>query len=238
MYGQLRQRRPPKRGRRWWAAPVLAGLALIVVAVGGILISQPRLPSAGSAPAWAQPSPPTQAPATQAPAAQAPAAQARAVQAPAAPAMPAVLPVGARSVSLPSLQKSAPAVPVSARGGALGVPDDEAHVGWWMPSSAELVIDGHVDLEGAGPGALYNVRNLQPGAPVVVQTADGPEHWTIDGVRTYRKGQLPSGLFGWAGPTARLVLITCGGPFDYATHHYDDNVVAYASPRTEPATSR
>jgi hypothetical protein len=143
--------------------------------------------------------------------------------------MPAVLPVGAQSVSIPSMRVSPAAVPESVSDGTLGVPTDEAQVGWWMPTTSELVIDGHVDMEGAGPGALYEVRNLHPGAQVTVQTADGPEHWTINGVRTYRKGELPSGLFHWSGASGRLVIVTCGGPFDYATHHYADNVVAYGS---------
>jgi hypothetical protein len=143
--------------------------------------------------------------------------------------MPAVLPAGVQSVEIPSLQVSAPASPESASGGTLGVPDDPHDVGWWMPTTSELVIDGHVDMEGAGPGALYEVRNLRPGSPVTVQTSAGPEHWRIDGVRTYQKGQLPAGLFSWQGSSARLVIVTCGGPFDYATHHYYDNVVAYAS---------
>ena len=140
-----------------------------------------------------------------------------------------MLPVGAESVRIPSPQVSVAAIPESVSDGALGVPASLAEVGWWMPSTAELVIDGHVDMEGAGPGARYEVRNLHPGAEVSVQTADGPENWTINGVRTYQKGHLPAGLFSWQGAGARLVIITCGGPFDYATHHYYDNVVAYAS---------
>jgi hypothetical protein len=143
--------------------------------------------------------------------------------------MPAVLPVGAKSVSIPSLQVSAPASPESVSAGALGIPGDPHHVGWWMPSTSELVIDGHVDMEGVGPGALYEVRNLHPGARVTVQTTTGAEHWTIDGVRTYTKGRVPAALFRWQGSSAQLVIITCGGPFDYATHHYYDNVVAYGS---------
>lgn len=213
--------------RRWWAPPVMAALALFGVAAWGYLAHRPHLPSAGPAPAWAQPARATRAPALRAP------ATARAGTAPpavpSAPAMPAVLPVGAQSVSIPSLRVSPSAVPESVSDRTLGVPADEAQVGWWMPSTSELVIDGHVDLEGAGPGALYEVRNLRPGAQVVIQTTGGPEHWTIDGVRTYRKGELPSGLFHWSGASARLVIVTCGGPFDDATHHYADNVVAYGS---------
>jgi hypothetical protein len=33
----------------------------------------------------------------------------------------------------------------------------------------------------------------------------------------------------------RLALVTCGGPFDSATGHYEDNIVAYAVP--SPSTS-
>ena len=142
--------------------------------------------------------------------------------------MPAVLPVGAEWVRIPSLNVTAAATPEAVHAGQLGVPSDPAEVGWWMPSTAELVIDGHVDTAAAGPGALYRVGFLHPGAAVVVKTVSGIEHWTVDGVRTYQKGQLPPGLFG--GYDSRLVIITCGGPFDYATHHYEDNVVAYASP--------
>ena len=196
-----------------------AGLTLLAVAAWGILVHQPRLPNAGPAPALAQPA--------RATAAAAPSAARPAV--PPAPAMPAVLPVGAQSIQIPSLQVSAPASPESVTAGALGVPGDPAHVGWWMPSTSELVIDGHVDMEGVGPGALYEVRNLRPGARVTVQTTAGAEHWTIDGVRTYQKGRVPAGLLTPPGTGIRLVTITCGGPFDYATHHYADNVVAYGS---------
>jgi hypothetical protein len=60
---------------------------------------------------------------------------------------------GLAAIQLPSLQVSAPASPESVTAGALGVPGDPAHVGWWMPSTSELVIDGHVDMQGIGPGA-------------------------------------------------------------------------------------
>jgi hypothetical protein len=209
--------------RHWWVLPAGAGLILLAVAAWGIGVHQPRLPHAGPAPALAQPARATAA----APPAAAPSAARPAV--PPAPAMPAVLPVGAQSIQISSLQVSAPASPESVTAGALGVPSDPAHVGWWMPSTSELVIDGHVDMEGVGPGALYEVRNLRPGARVTVQTTAGAEHWTIDGVRTYQKGRVPAGLLTPPGTGTRLVIITCGGPFDYATHHYDDNVVAYGS---------
>jgi hypothetical protein len=201
-----------------------AGVLLLAVAAWGILVHQPQLPSAGPAPSWVV----RPARATVFPSASV-TPSAGQTSGSAAPAMPAVLPTGVQSIQIPSLLVSAAASPESASGGTLGVPDDPHDVGWWMPTTSELVIDGHVDMEGAGPGALYEVRNLHPGARVTVQTSTGPEHWRIVGVRTYQKGQLPAGLFSWQGSSARLVIVTCGGPFDWATHHYFDNVVAYAS---------
>jgi hypothetical protein len=187
--------------RRWWVLTLAVGAGLAGTAAWGIGAHQPRLPHAGPPPALSP----------------------RTVM----PPMPAVLPVGAESIQIPSLSVTAEAMPETVRAGQLGVPADSAQVGWWMPSTSELVIDGHVDTA-AGPGALYLTSILRPGAAVTVETATGTEHWTIDGVRTYLKGYMPAGLFGGYSP--RLMIITCGGPFDYVTHHYYDNVVAYASP--------
>jgi hypothetical protein len=186
--------------RGWWVPPLAVGAGLVVAAGWGIAAHQPRLPQAGPSPVLARR---------------------------AGPAVLAVLPVGAESVSIPSLGVTAAAMPETVQARQLGVPADPARVGWWMPSAAELVIDGHVDTAAAGPGALYRTSFLRPGAAITVRTIVGSEHWTIDGVRTYHKGHLPAGLFAGGGP--RLIIITCGGPFDYATRHYDDNVIAYAS---------
>ncbi len=208
--GFTHQRRLP----RWWAAPVIAGLSLLAVAGWGFATHQPQLPEAGP--------PPASAPAP---------AASRATQVPAVTdrqPMPAVLPVGASSVQIPSLHVRAAAVPESVHSGALGVPADIRELGWWMASPGELVLDGHVDWTGVGPGALFELRAVRPGAAVIVSTAQGTEHWTVDGVRTYQKGDVPASLFTGTGP--RLVIMTCGGPFDSATHHYLDNVVVYASP--------
>lgn len=210
--------------RRWWAPPLAVGAGLVVAAGWGVAAHQPRLPQAGPPPVLAgrQAAAAVQIPRTAA-GRDIRHGHSRAEK----PAMPVVLPVGAESVSIPGLGVTAAATPETVRAGQLGVPADPARVGWWMPSTAELVIDGHVDTATAGPGALYRTGFLRPGAAITVRTISGSEHWTVDGVRTYAKGQVPAGLFAGYGP--RLVIITCGGPFDYATRHYGDNVIAYAS---------
>lgn len=210
-----------RRLRIWRTAPAIIGFGLLAVAGWGFATHQPRLPEAGPAPVLGT------APALVSPVR--PVSPAGAF--PAQPPLPAVLPVGATSVRIPSLHLRAAAVPELVRSGILGVPPDPVQVGWWMPSTGELVLDGHVDMAGYGPGALFELRSVHPGAAVTVQTANGTEHWTVDGVRTYQKGHVPARLF--TGPGPRLVVITCGGPFDQATHHYDDNVVMYASPTVQ-----
>jgi hypothetical protein len=202
---------------RWWAPPLTVGAGLVAVAAWGMGTHQLRLPEAGPPPALSRLADPA---ATGQDGARSPVVV--------LPAMPAVLPVGAESVQIPSLHVVAGALPEAVQAGQLGVPADPAWVGWWMPSSSELVIDGHVDTAAAGPGALYRTGSLRAGAAVTVRTAVGTEHWTVDGVRTYRKGHMPAGLFGGFRP--RLLIITCGGPFDEVTRHYADNIVAYASP--------
>jgi hypothetical protein len=51
----------------------------------------------------------------------------------------------------------------------------------------------------------------------------------VASVRSYLKSKLPTSVFRRTGP-ARLVLVTCGGPFDAATGHYRDDVVVTAVP--------
>jgi hypothetical protein len=71
---------------------------------------------------------------------------------------------------------------------------------------------------------------LPLGAQVSLTDAGGAQRvYRVVAVRSYPKTALPARLF-TAGAAARLVLITCGGTFDAAAHHYSDNVVVYAVP--------
>jgi hypothetical protein len=127
-------------------------------------------------------------------------------------------------------------------GGALGVPDDPQVVGWWRGSAmpqqvrGSVVLDGHVDSARAGAGALFRLAELGPGARVVVTTTAGRTAYVVAARAVYAKRDLPRQVFDQRGP-ARLVLVTCGGAFDRRTHHYDDNVVVYATPASTKETS-
>jgi hypothetical protein len=49
-------------------------------------------------------------------------------------------------------------------------------------------------------------------------------------MRAYAKAVLPAASIFSQHVAARLAIVTCGGPFDAATHHYLDNIIAYAVP--------
>ena len=148
----------------------------------------------------------------------------------AAPAVPV-------SLSLPSLDVRATVRQVVTTDGVLGVPDNIDDVGWWTgsvrPGSAagSTVIDGHVDSAVTGTGALFHLAQLQAGDPVTLTDSAGVlRHYRVYQRQVFVKHDgLPADLFSTTG-TPRLVMITCGGPFDSATRNYLDNIVVFAAP--------
>ncbi len=154
----------------------------------------------------------------------------------AAPAVESV-PDLAEVLIIPALHVRAPVEPVDSRAGRLEIPDDPAVVGWWtggaLPGAGggTVVLVGHVDSAGAGRGALFRLTTLRSGDGIVLVLRDHRQlGYTVYARRSYPKGTgLPADLFTPTGPP-RLVLITCGGPFDETTHTYRDNVVVFAVP--------
>ncbi|MEU6262735.1 class F sortase [Saccharopolyspora shandongensis] len=92
-----------------------------------------------------------------------------------------------------------------------------------------VVLAGHVDTRSAGPGALFQVADLQPDDLLEIISAHSTTRYRIAAVRSYLKASLPAEVFDRTGHP-RLVLITCGGSFNDSTHEYDHNIVAYAVP--------
>ncbi len=140
------------------------------------------------------------------------------------------------SLHLPTLDVTAGIDPVDSDHGVLQVPEDISRVGWWKhsanPGSAagSTVIDGHIDSAAAGEGALFHLADLGPGDPVAVTTSTGAAvHYRVQARRVYVKEQgLPADLFNQQGP-GRLVIISCGGPFDRSIGSYQDNVAIFAT---------
>jgi hypothetical protein len=120
--------------------------------------------------------------------------------------------------------------------GALGMPTNIQHLGWWrdgmapMAHSGAILIAGHYDFARAGRGAFYPLPHARRGERIRVGTADGAVHtYRVVTMESYSKTALPLTVFDRRGPP-RLVLVTCGGRFDSTTEHFLDNIVVTAVP--------
>lgn len=116
----------------------------------------------------------------------------------------------------------------------LQAPVDPQLAGWYAGGTVPgdpgpAVIAGHVDSQ-SGPAVFYQLKQLKVGSVVSVTRSDGRVvRFRVDGVDQYPKDDFPTEAVYGPTPDPSLRLITCGGTFDYASHHYRDNVVAYAS---------
>jgi sortase (surface protein transpeptidase) len=142
------------------------------------------------------------------------------------------------TLEIPSLGIAAPVSPIGIdlATGDLGVSPDIHKLGWWRDGAApgagsgSVLIAGHVDSATAGAGALFPLKNARTGALVEITMSDGQTvRYSVVSVRLYPKKDLPLDVYSQTGPP-RLVVVTCGGPFDTATRHYDDNVILTAVP--------
>jgi sortase (surface protein transpeptidase) len=116
--------------------------------------------------------------------------------------------------------------------GSAAVPSATTFTGWYDlgPVPGEIgpaVIIGHVDSY-TGPGVFFNLKSLLPGDIITVIDGSAPVSFRIQQVVTYAKDDFPTDEVFGPTPDAELRLITCGGPFDRAIGHYEDNVVVYA----------
>jgi hypothetical protein len=143
-------------------------------------------------------------------------------------------------VRMATLGVDAPIVPstIDLAHGTLGVPSDIHRTGWWRDGAAPgdasgtVLVAGHLDSAAGGVGAFFPLRRAHVGDRVELTTASGRTFaYRVVSVRVYPKRAVPTAIFSSTG-SARLVLVTCGGPFDQATGHYADNVVVTAVPTT------
>jgi hypothetical protein len=141
-------------------------------------------------------------------------------------------------VRLASLGIDAPvgAVGIDLKQGILAIPAGLHRAGWWKEGSAPgastgaILIAGHVDSSKGGQGAFFPLRHATAGLTVAVTTTAGRTYtYRVVSVQTVSKGALPTSVYSRLG-RSRLVLVTCGGPFDQRTGHYRDNVVVTAVP--------
>ena len=122
------------------------------------------------------------------------------------------------------------------RGGTLQVPPlSMASVAGWYTGSprpgsiGSSIIVGHVDTT-KGPAVFDRLDTLTHGDKIYVKRADGTlVEFQVTSVQTYPKDHFPTEAVYGPVPDPELRLITCGGAWDPATHHYVLNIVVYAT---------
>jgi len=132
-------------------------------------------------------------------------------------------------------------VPVVSAGlddaGNMALPPNPATAGWYeygpAPSSpaGATVIAAHVDSLTYGIGPFAAFADAAPGTEIVVtDTAGAVRTYAVSSVDTTDKLDVVwASVFDRTGPS-RLVVVTCGGEFDYTTRHYLSNVIVVATP--------
>jgi len=135
---------------------------------------------------------------------------------------------------------SIPVIGVSARLVALGLNKDGSpqvptswYIGGWYKYDATpgqlgtAVILGHIDSV-AGPAVFYRLNQLKVGNRVIVKLRDGQTvQFAVIAVREYLKAKFPDRYVYAPRHYAALQLVTCGGAFDYQTHHYLSSIVVF-----------
>lgn len=113
---------------------------------------------------------------------------------------------------------------------------DFGKAGWYtkgpLPGeSGPAVVVAHVDST-AGPDVFYRLHELAKGDLIRIRRADGTSQtWTMQSAEQTPKDDLPVERIWNATKQPVLRLVTCGGSFNEATRHYEDNVIVYADPR-------
>jgi hypothetical protein len=153
------------------------------------------------------------------------------LQVPVDPPKASVAPSAPVRVDVPSLKISSSLESLGLLpDGTMKPPTKFGVAGWYAGGTrpgavGPAVIAGHIDSRN-GPGIFLSLGRIKVGASIVVTTkTDQKLHFTVTDVKQYPKKTFPVEVVYGPTPVATLRLITCTGSFNYATHHYLDNLV-------------
>jgi hypothetical protein len=153
--------------------------------------------------------------------------------------------VAPNRIVIPKIHANAPIVSVGTTADReLEIPLNPQVVGWWRYGAkpgatvGTAILAGHINYAGV-TGSMAAIGKLDPGDQVYVfgkQNADNRHEvrFRVTGVRTYHKTHLPFQQIFDQKSVGRIVIVTCGGPFDASTGNYLDNIVVFAVPETSP----
>ncbi|MDQ2850128.1 class F sortase [Dermatophilaceae bacterium Sec6.4] len=126
-------------------------------------------------------------------------------------------------------------IPVGVDGtNAMSIPQDPKVAGWYRfgarPSDASgaTVIAGHIDTAAAGTGPLSRITSARQGDQIILGSGAASTQYTVESVSRIPKSQLDLAKVFNRDSSPRLHLLTCGGRFDKATGHYEDNILVVA----------
>ena len=120
--------------------------------------------------------------------------------------------------------------------GMLVLPADVDRAGWWNGSSrlgdpfGAILLAAHVDSFTKGIGPIAELLDARQGDRLRVAGRELSQQFEVVSVKFVAKTTLAqnSAAFSPSGDR-RLVLITCGGPYDAANGGYRDNLVVVAT---------
>jgi LPXTG-site transpeptidase (sortase) family protein len=206
------------------ALALAAGLVVIAGGLTGLLLTRHSTPAMQ-------------------PAAAAAAAGVAALPAPTGPIVAPPQSAGPKPVAAP-VSLTIPLIGVQTKLMTLGLePDGELQVplvsmasvaGWYTGSPrpgsiGSAIIVGHIDTT-KGPAVFARLNTLTRGDKIYVKRADGTlAEFRVTSVQTYLKDHFPTEDVYGPVPDPELRLITCGGAWDAALHHYLSNIVVYAT---------
>lgn len=158
------------------------------------------------------------------------------------PAITPPRPVPSNTLSIPSLDITAPLVVEPVVDHSLQIPGDVHTVGVWDGggqldgTSGTVLLAGHVNYAGQGEGSLWSLADIHINAPIYTSGPSGQlTTWKVDQVIAVPKDQLPQSIFTATGQR-RLVIVTCGGTL-LSDGHYVDNVIVLATPVVQSVSS-
>lgn len=118
--------------------------------------------------------------------------------------------------------------------GTLQIPDSASIAGWYRAMAAPGEDDGialfaaHVD-DPRGLGPFGSLRNIKEGAEVDVALEDGATvTYQVSAVEETSKDTVDFERILDGSLGHHLVMVTCGGEFDWNTRHYENNVIVWA----------
>ena len=118
--------------------------------------------------------------------------------------------------------------------GVLQDPTGPFVVSWYKETArpgeeGNIVMAGHVDYWDVGPAVFYSIASLTEDAEIMVSGDDNAVYvYLVDSVNLYDALNAPVGEIVGTTDEPALTLITCGGPFDYATGEYLQRTVVRA----------